>query len=275
MRYIREARLGKPKTFKTGAILGTYPKPMLVCMFDNDGHSVIPSKSSAPNPDLVKMDTSYEDMVIITPVELPKWLEKPMEQQPRILVIDFFSARCITVTLDVKVLADSTAMQAFVNVTDALFRHVKDKKPFPWKTIVFDSTTGFSDVVLSFVAQYNAPAMANAMLWAPQVAGKVRQAINFMNIMPAHAVTIIHVEVDKDEMTGAVSEIPSLYSKSLRTDLSGLFNQVFYSTKRNGKPVVWTTDQMLVTGIGPRWPQGLPTECGADFASLYGKEGLV
>jgi len=36
--------------------------------------------------------------------------------------------------------------------------------------------------------------------------------------------------------------------------------------------VVWTSDKLYVSGVGPRWPIGLPQECQPDFKSIYGKE---
>jgi hypothetical protein len=46
MKYIREGRMGPPKSFKTGAVLGTYPKPLLCLEFDESGGDIIPSKGS-------------------------------------------------------------------------------------------------------------------------------------------------------------------------------------------------------------------------------------
>ena len=276
MKYIREARMGAPKSFKSGAILGTYPKPMLVFMFDNDGHSVLPSRSQPSVPGLVPVDTFYEDVVKVTPTDFAKWLAKPREEQPRILLVDFYALRNTTLALDVKAMADSTGMQAMVSVVDLLYRWVQTHKdtPLPWRTVVLDSLTGYMDIILSFIAQYNVAALADARQWAYQIGTKVKQTINAMGAFPAHTVMLMHTEIEKNDTTGVIRELPSVYS-GLRNDIGGLFSQFFYSAKRGGKPVVWTTDQMLVTGIGPRWPQGLPPECGPDFASLYGKEGLT
>src|SRR6266576_6273881 len=40
-KYIREGRMGPPFSYKTGAVVETYPKPMLVLEFDPSGLDVV------------------------------------------------------------------------------------------------------------------------------------------------------------------------------------------------------------------------------------------
>jgi hypothetical protein len=77
-KLIRELRWGPPKSFKTGAVTGTYPKPMLYLGFDVDGLSVIPSKNAIKGNDLVPFDVAFEDIVVCEPGKLSEWVKKPM-----------------------------------------------------------------------------------------------------------------------------------------------------------------------------------------------------
>ncbi len=272
MKYIREARMGLPKSFKTGAIAGTYPKPMLALMFDEGGLDIIPSKSNPTPPGLIAMNVSAEDIVWTKPADFPTWLGKPASEQPKILAVNFYGEIKHPVTFDVKQYADSSGMQAFVNVMDALYTHLGTGKPLPWQTGMLDSLTGLTDVVLCFIAKYNPASLADARQWAAQAGIKVKQACAAMNGLPWHSVTILHSTMEKNELTSVVNELPNVYSK-LRDELSYMFSQFFYALKDGtGKPIIWTTDKMYVKSLGPRWPVGLPTECQPDFKSIYGKE---
>lgn len=94
-----------------------------------------------------------------------------------------------------------------------------------------------------------------------------------MTAMPLHVVVLLHSFIEKNELTGEITEKPNLYSQTLRDDFFGLFSQVFYSMKNmSGAPMVYVSDKYPVKGIGPRWPQGLPQENAPDFTSIYGKD---
>lgn len=268
MKFIREARMGLPKSFKTGAVVGTYPKPMLVLSFDEGGLEVIPSRNVTTPPGWMQLDIAYEDIVWCTPAEFPSYMNKKPEEWPKVLALRLIPER--HVSLDLRPTADSSVMTAVVQVVDLLRSR---RTTLPFKTVVADSITGFMDVVLSLITQVSPGALSDARVWAHQIGYKVKQFVGDLCALEAHTVIILHSNVEKNELTGQVTELPSVYS-GLRQDLSGYFSQFFYATKKGSKPLIWTQDQMYVKGVGNRWPVGLPAECEPDFKSIYGRELL-
>lgn len=263
--------MGPPKAFKTGAVAGTYPKPMLYLGFDRGGLDVIPSKTVAQPATDIKMNVCYEDIVFIKPNELRTWIVKPQSEQPKILAVDYNAGGSFDLALDFKPNANSMPFQNFINDYNAISTHLRGGKTLPWRTAVYDSITGLMDLIMSHISSFNPNALADARQWAAQVGGKVRQVVLSGTTWPTHVVFLMHSQVDKNELTGMVQEIPNVYS-GLKNDIGGLFSQFFYATKSMNKPVIWTNDKGFVKGIGPRFPVGLPPECQPDFNSIYGKE---
>lgn len=260
--------MGVPFSFKTGAIVGTYPKPMIIALFDEGGLDIIPSRSvleaQRSNKDIVQMDVAYEDIVWAAPADLPTWKAKPESEQPKILAFSFVDKTNNKLQQDFKVVGDSSAYTAFYHWTNALY----GSPTLPWKTGVLDSLSGFQENTLRHYAVFN-PAMADARVWAAQVGDKVKQLLNVWLSLPFHAVVTMHTQMDKNELTGSIVEEPAIYSK-LRNSVGKMFSQFYYASKQNGKPVVWTADQAFVRGLGTR--SVLPPICPPDFTSLYGKE---
>jgi hypothetical protein len=275
MKYIRELRMGPPKSFKTGAVVGTYPKPLLYVGFDREGISVIPPKGKLPAKEELPMDVSYEDVVHIKPGEVMAYYDgaKPA---PKVLAIDYTSAGITDLNFEFKPAAMSQPYKLFMDDYNQISAKIRMGVALPWKTVVFDSLTGYEDVLLNHIASYNAAALSDARQWAGQIGGKVRQTILSITTWPCHVVIICHSAIDKNENTGAIVETPSVFSR-LRDDIGGLFSQFFYAVKNPGTntPVIWPHDKMFVKGIGARWPSGLPSEVKPDFNSIYGKENLT
>lgn len=264
--------MGLPKSFKTGAVAGTYPKPLLAFMFDEGGLDIIPPRGAVIPPNLIPMNVTSDDIVWIKPGEFSSWLSKPTTEQPKILAINFYNEIKHPVTADVKQYGDTAGLQALVTTLDQAYAWASSGKPLPWQTGLLDSLTGLNDSILSFISKYNPNALSDARQWAAQAGVKTKQACAAMNGLPWHAVTLLHSIIDKDELTSVVSELPNVYSK-FRGEVSGYYSQFFYATKdANKKPVIWTEDKMYVKGLGARWPIGLPPECPPDFKSIYGRE---
>jgi len=267
-KLIRELRMGPTKSFKTGAVVGTYPKPLLCLQFDEGGIDIIPSKGmESGDKEAIKFDITSEDIVTIKANAFRSYLAKPMAEQPKVLCIDLTDSSLKNMSLEFKPLGDSQPMQDTVDTMNALTTICN------WKTIVFDPLTGFQQIMLNHIAKINPNAMADARQWAGQVGQKVQQMIGVLTSLPCHVVLIAHTQLDKNEMTGAILELPNVYGK-VRESIGELFSQVFYSTKQGTKPQLWSTDQGFVRGIGTRWPVGLPAVCNVDFNSIYGKETL-
>lgn len=261
-KYIRELRMGAPKTWKTGAVVGSYPKPLLYFGFDAGGIDIIPLIRT---PIDYPYDCTQEDVEKIKPGDLKVTVpSKKITMMDYTLVMPRLLEESITPT------KSQDGMQKFIKD----YNQISGKTELPWKTIVFDSATGYADMSLNWISSFNPNAMADARQWAAQVGMKLRQLILSASALPAHVVFIFHVETLENELTKQVREVPMVYSK-LRDDIAGLFSQVFYATKSPmNKPVLWTNDKLLVKGIGPRWPAGLPQECEPTFNAVYGKEQL-
>lgn len=256
-KLIRELRMGVPKSFKTGAVIGSYPKPMLYFGFDHGGIDVVPA-TKQPG-----FDITYSD------IDFQKVGSFALQQTKPVTALDYSSVAPHTLTLEYLPTKSQEGLQTFYRD----YNQLTQKATLPYKTIVFDSATGYMDMVMSHLSSFNPNGMADARYWAFQVGQKVRQLILSATCLPCHVVFIMHSAIEKDELTQQIRELPSVYS-GLRNDIGGLFSQVFYAAKSNGKPVIWTNDKLFVRGIGPRWPNNLPQEVAPDFASIYGREGL-
>lgn len=255
--------MGPPKTWKTGAVVGTYPKPMLYLGFDRGGLDVIPSRAEPLPPDRIKIDTFREDIEFVTPQELPAVQKR--QEQPRVTACLFVDRAIQPLTLQLQPAPERNAFEQFVNAYNALL-----SGPFPWKTVVLDSLTGLEDAILSWIAATQPALFKDPRQWAGATGGKVRSIVLSLTSWPCHVVCVLHTILEKHELTETLVEMPSLFSSGLRNDFSGLFSQVFYATKRNGVPVVWTTDIQWVRGVGPRWPINLKSEvCPPTFENLY------
>lgn len=265
--------MGAPKAFKTGAVVGTYPKPLLYLGFDRGGIDVIPPKANVLPANYIQPDVRYEEIERIKPGAIGALLARP--EQPKVVAVDYTISETMSLSLDMMPGKATKPFNDFVADYNVLASFINIQKRVPFATVVFDSITGYEDMILGHIASVNAAAMDDARKWASQVGGKVRQTILTMTTWPCHVVVLMHSALDTNEITNAVRETPSVFSKGLRSDISGLFSQFFYATKTMlGVPVVWTSDKMYVSGVGPRWPLGLPQECPPDFKSIYGKELL-
>ena len=257
MKYIRECRMGRPKSFKTGAVVGSYPKPMLYFQFDQDGISILPDKKNE------QFDTGYSEVAFVEPEA-----DKVLSSTAPIVCVDFTKYMPHALSNEFKPESATLGQDKFLQLYMGMIG-----KPFPFKTAVFDGLTGYTDILFTALASKNPGSLANAMQWAPLLGQFIRKTIISFNQLPCHTVMLLHSVIDKDELTGIVSENPNLYSKGLRDDVFGLFSQCFYSLiDAQGNPKVYTSDKYPVKGIGCRWPQGLSKEMNPDFKSIYGKE---
>lgn len=270
-KYIRELRWGAPKTFKTGATVGTYPKPMLYLGFDVEGVSVIPSSKQLATQatDLIKFNVTHEEIVYCKPGDLKSWVVKPASEQPKVLVVDYTSVRPQTLSLEYNPIKDQQCLNFFQHPQTGDFNCLQ--RELPWKTVVFDGVTGYTEAVLSHFSSMNPNRMADARDWAFQAGQMCKRVLTAMTTLRCHVVCLMHDEMEKNELSAQVNTVPAVYGKELKNIVGGLFSQYFYATKENGKPVIWSNDKMFVRGVGSRWPL-IPAVCQPDFNSIYGKE---
>lgn len=249
-KFIREGRMGPPKSFKTGAVVGTYPRPMFVFNFDPGG-----------------LDIVNEPVQYIEPKDLKAMTELPTDKLPPLTAINFWDITTKKMNPMFAITGSTEPYLKFVECINLL----ADK--CPWKTVVIDPLTGLSETVLTSVAMMNPKAMEDARKWASLVGGKLQQAASVLGGLEAHTVCIMHSQTEMNELTKDIFVYPLIPSK-VREKIGALFSQFFYATVEIGNPpkaVVYTAPRGFVKGIGARWPQGLPNPCGPTFNDIYGK----
>lgn len=247
-KLIHEGRFGPPKSFKTGAVVGTYPRPLFVLSFDAGGLEIV-----------------REPITYIKLEEVEGYAKKPFSDLPPITAVDLSGSNTNALTVAYSPISDNTTFPNTVAIINSL------RKACPWKTVVLDTVTGLSDSIYGHQAATNASALSDPRKWAGNIGMKVKQVITYVNALPAHSVFIMHSEDTKNEQTGEISERPMIYSR-LRDEVGGLFSQFFYAFIEGGVAKVRTQPFGLIKGIGCRWPAGLPSTCGATFNDIYGKE---
>lgn len=247
-KLIREGRMGSPKSFKTGAVCGTYPRPLLCMQFDEGG-----------------MDVLKEKVKIVTPEEFSKdlWCKKETKDLPPIMAINFAQKKAnLTDSYDVK--KEASQWQGFAKCVNEI--HVAG---CPWATIVLDPLTELSECILRHMAQMNSGAMADPRKWAASAGAKVSEVVGSMTGYSCHVVFLMHSQLIKDEqLSGEISIQPMLYSR-YREVIAAQLSQFFYAEIKGGKATVLTQPSGYVKGIGARWPADLPASCGATYKDIY------
>lgn len=260
MKNIRELRMGPPKTFKTGAIVTTYPKPMLVFEGDEGGLDVVPDKiewipasTATTNPLAEFCETKRADLPLICAVQFNERATPSLN--------DLFQPT-----------GNTQSFNDFNKTVNNLFLG-----GCPWKTVVFDPVTIIQDMVLASFAQSNAKKMEDARKWAGAVGEKTKRIMATVYTLPCHVVIIMHtakVTLRDPKTNEVVSETmePVIYGK-IRDFIGSLPSQFFYHDMMvvGGKPQasVYTAPDGRVKGIGARWPK-LPVKCGPTFNDIYG-----
>lgn len=263
-KLIREGRFGPPKCFKTGSVVGTYPKPMLVLSLDPGGLDIIPGKGLEHKGGCI-LDITQEDIVTIKPADFDTWKAKPLTEQPKVLCVDFSMPSPQAIDLMFAQKKDSESMPTFIATCNSVL-----KGPTPWKTVVLDNLTRVSEIIHGFISHSNAKMLLDARQWASSIGQKIGVINAEFTKLPCHYVVIMHESTDKNEITGEIRTEAMIYSQ-YRNVIGGVLSQFFHQKKSNGKPIIDTTDMAYVKGIGPRWPVNLPPECGVTFKEIYGE----
>lgn len=270
MKLIRELRIGPPKCGKTVSVVGTYPKPMLIFLFDTDGLDVIPMKPST-NPAYIKLNITFSDLKFIDPNELPVYCKMKTEELPKVIVIKMYSEKKNIMTDLYVPIADKGPYSTFYKSVNMLVQ-----LGCPWKTFVTDSITSLVDILLQHISEANPTWNSNPMKWSPAAGSKVLQHISVMTNLPCHCVFIGHSSVKGEDLEDKESEKETkpMGPKYFSERVGALVSQYLYQTNQSGRCEVWTKPKGNVKAIGCRWPSDLPPTCGADFQSIYGKENL-
>src|SRR5438093_4057320 len=132
MKLIRELRMGPPKTWKTGSVVTSYPKPMLVFEGDEGGLDVVQQSIEwiAPSTDTTN---TLEQYCVVKREEL------------RPITAIQFNVKDIPRLDDLwKPTGDPKSFVNFNKTVNNLFL-----KGCPWKTVVIDPVTVVQDMVLA------------------------------------------------------------------------------------------------------------------------------
>lgn len=247
-KLIREGRFGAPKTGKTYSVVSTYPKPLIVLNFDEGG-----------------LDGILEPITYVKPTELETYCKKDRKDLPPICCVDFCDTQKKTITQQYVPTANDVPFQEFIKAANLLVT-----SGCPWQTVVLDSITGVTDIILSHISKTQMAAMQDPRKWASMAGGKIAQIMGAITSLDAHAVFIFHETQKENEKTSVTSIRPLVHSQ-FRDRVGGLLSQWFYACKENGKYMIRTSDYGLVTGIGARWPQNLAEKISPpDFKNIYG-----
>lgn len=263
-KLIREGRFGPGKTFKTGSIVGTYPRPLLVLEVDAEGLDIIPEQQTT-RADYIKLEVTAKDVVTIKADDFDAWCKKPISEQPKILCVDLANRTRQAISGDVKPQPNPNSFPAIFRTINTLLA----ANPCPWKTVVLDNTSSLSESVFGYFAATNATNFTDARKWAPDIGNKVKAIIAELCKLPCHFVVIMHEDTEKDETTGVIKTEPMIFSK-YRQLVGSVVSQFFHQCVKNKKPVIETMDNGYIKGLGSRWPE-LPPDCGPTFNDIYGE----
>ena len=247
-KWIREGRMGPPMSYKTGAVVETYPKPMLVLEFDTGG-----------------LDVIKQPIVTIHPKELAAMCKKEQAGLPPITAVDFSSLSNTPFSLEIKSYDNITALN-FLDVVNCLVIN-----GCPWKTVVLDHITGLVKAFVGHIGVTDSKAMDDARKWAHMAGVLSERAIMVVQGLQAHTVFLMHVETEKNEVTGEIITEPMMPSK-FRMRLPGLFSQFFYATIEGGVAIVYAQPTGFIKGLGMRKPDQAAAKMKADFRSIYGTD---
>lgn len=252
-KLIRELRMGPAKCFKTGAVVSSYPRPLLCLEFDQEG-----------------LDIIKEPIIFVKPEELESLCKGTPAINPNgIYAVDFCDTQVKLMTEVYQPLGNSTPFNTFVKCVNTVV------KQNIFKTVIVDSISGLGDAIFAHISATNASALGSALKWAPMIGGKIHQCMSVITGLNSHAVFIMHsTSPVANETTSVVTVAPMVPSQWMRDRAGTLVSQFFYQCKDGGKPMVYTTDQLYVKGIGARWPSNLPAKVGPLFNDIYGKELL-
>lgn len=271
MNRIREIRFGPPKCFKTGAVVGTYPRPMLVFEFDDGGLDIFPNRGFVWPKDAfhLSIDLFKEDIKFIKPEELEAECAKEPSALAKVTAIDFSLMRMETPNDLYVPRAAAGGFETLIKCLSTLYKRC------PFATIVMDPITGLSELIHCHFAARNPTKLADAQKWAPGIGYQVTKLIGTMSLLSAHTVFLFHetpiMEVDDEtrqsSMVGVRVMLPSVQA---RTAVGGKCQQFLYQSRDMGKPFVQTQDFGSVKcGLGCRWPLGLPVKVGPLFKDIY------
>lgn len=150
---------------------------------------------------------------------------------------------------------------------------LKKSQPFPYKTIVLDSLTTFSDEAMRYLMRMNpgikrtetkgalTPALQDYQVSRLFFKQFITEFLNF----PCNVVVTAHIQTEKDEMTGEILRSPMMSGK-LAHELPIYFSEVYRAFVKDGKYLAQTKSDnkfQCRTQI-----KGLPSEIPLSYTEL-------
>lgn len=147
-------------------------------------------------------------------------------------------------------------------------------KPFPYQTLVIDSLTTFSDEGMNYLMAQNPgiKRMTTGVVNVPaqQDYGIARiwfkQMIQTILTFPCNVIFTAHINVEKDELSGAIIRSPMLAGK-LKQELPIYFEEVYRAYFENGKAMLQTKPDRAF-GIIRSQIRGLPAAIEAKYEEI-------
>ena len=134
--------------------------------------------------------------------------------------------------------------KGWVKFEKDLLNLIKDVEGGKYKTIIVDSTSTMTDLAMERALVLDPKRSATGgpvwnvhyMMVRHMMEGKLRQIVG----LSCNVIVISHIDIARDEDTGAIVDITPLLTGQLREKIPGLFQEVYYATtKRAGQKTEW------------------------------------
>lgn len=155
---------------------------------------------------------------------------------------------------------------------------VREGKPFPFKTVVLDSITTWSDLLLKEIMRQTKDKIKGPIQGLDDIPGMQTYSVNTVHFkaqlnqllsLPCNVVVTAHIEIDKDELTGRIERRPKATGK-LATYLPIVFGEVYRQYVKidgNNRRYLWQTQTDNEFNCRSQIP-GLGVTVEATFKSL-------
>ncbi len=148
------------------------------------------------------------------------------------------------------------------------------RKDCKYKTVVVDSTTAMTDLAMERALMLDPKrSPTGGPIWNVHyqmvrnlVEGKLRQVVS----LPANVIVLSHIDIKRDESTGAIIDIGPLLTGQLSEKVPGYFDEVYYATTRREKsvtqwylqtvPIGLTKARSILSGKEHRLPDFVPND---------------
>jgi len=134
--------------------------------------------------------------------------------------------------------------KGWVKFEKDLLNLIKDAEGGKYRTVIVDSTSTMTDLAMERALVLDPKRSATGgpvwnvhyMMVRHMMEGKLRQIVG----LPCNVIVISHIDIARDEDTGAIVDITPLLTGQLREKIPGLFQEVYYATtKRTGQKTGW------------------------------------